>query len=266
VDSTQQTEDLGADAVEATRLGLLNLNRIAGFLVSATCAPGKDYQLLENMYGQVLSQWSREMGHVVNVVGGVEDINLYYGDAPQRYHPQPASYQRAAVSFLLTNALRTPVMFTSTNLVLRLTAEGVAMRVLGAQRAVLAGLVNPRRLNRMAEIQSQSGESAYAPAELFQSLREGLFEEYRPETAKPEVDVYRRNLQRAYVSQLAAALKDPAVNSDLPAWARSELEQIRARLLSKLDPKNQTGETAVHTQDLLTRIRDALDPVPARSN
>ena len=86
-DSSQQTEDLTGDAVEATRLGLANLHRVAGFLIDATCDEGEDYELLENMYGALWSQWGREMGHVANVVGGVKLINHNYGDADQRFFP-----------------------------------------------------------------------------------------------------------------------------------------------------------------------------------
>ena len=265
IDSTQQTEDLGSDAVEATRLGLKNLNRIAVSLVSATCATGRDYSLLENMYSQLLNQWSREMGHVVSVVGGVEDINLYYGDAAQRYFPQPAAYQRNAVAFLLENALRTPSMFTSSNLTLRLTDEGVAERLLETQRRVLAGLISARRLNRLSEIAQQQGASAYAPSELFRSIRDGLFEELK----QPQVtiDVYRRNLQRAYVALLAGALKDPAVSSDLPGFARAELAAIRELVRLGL-AKAPAGDSALQAYfgDLFARIRDALEPGQLRPN
>ena len=265
VDSTQQTEDLGSNAVDATQLGLKNLERIFDFVIPATCVPGKDYALLDNMYTQLLSQWSREMGHVANVVGGVEDINLYYGDAPQRYHPQPAAYQRSAVGFLVTNALHTPEMFIRSNLTLRLTAEGVADRVLEAQRRILTSLVAAHRLNRMAAVVELQGGEAYAPRELLATLRAGLFEELTQ--AKPALTVYRRNLQRFYVGHLAASIKEPAANSDFPSLARAELKGLQA-LVAEAFGKLPAGdsELSVHLQDLSVRIRDALDPSPRRGN
>ena len=257
VDPTQQTEDLGANAVEATALGVKNLNRIAGFLVTATCAPGKDYSLLANMHEQLLRQWSREMGHVVNVVGGVEEINLNYGDAETRFHPLPAAYQRSALSFLVTNALHTPDMFTSSNLILRLTAEGVADRVLSAQRQVLDGIVNARRINRAAENERLQGADSLPVSELFETLRGGLFEEFQQVGARP--DVYRRNLQRSYISLLAQQVKNPASDSDLPALARGELQAIRA-LLGKAGENLNATLAILHVNDLLGRITQALDP------
>ena len=128
VDSTQQTEDLGSNAVEATKLGLLNLKRVAKYLVKATSKPGKDYELLSDEYNALLGQWSREMGHVANVVGGVEEINLYYGDADRRFFPNSPDYQQQAVSFLVDHAFSSPALFTGADIVGRLTAEGTAER------------------------------------------------------------------------------------------------------------------------------------------
>lgn len=257
VDSTQQTEDLGADAVEATRLGLLNLERVAGYLVKATSRQGKDYQGLANGYNALLLQWSREMGHVANVVGGVQDINLYFGDANRRFFPNSADYQKEAVSFLLEHALGTPVKFVGSDIVSRLTAEGVAQRILNAQNQVLRNLIAVERVNRLANIEQTESAAVYAPSRLFADLRNGLFREL---SANPvEIDLYRRNLQRSYIDMLSANIKTPAPNSDLPAYSRSELESIRD-LITKADANAAKPSAKAHLKDLTARIVRALDP------
>ncbi len=259
-DSTQQTEDLGSNAVEATRLGLRNLERVAGYIVKATSKPGKDYDLLENEYDALLGQWSREMGHVANVVAGVQEINLYYGDANRRFFPNSAEYQQQAVTFLLESALVTPTNFVSDDIVSRLTAEGTAQRILGAQSQILRSLISSQRISRLAEIEQTQTNATYAPSKLFLDLRNGLFREL---TAKPvEVDLYRRNLQRAYVDMLAANLKNPAANSDLPAYARAELENIRA-MVQTAEPAASKPSARNHLKDLTARMAKALDHRPA---
>jgi hypothetical protein len=259
VDSTQQTEDLGSNAVEATKLGLLNLQRVAGYLVKATSKPGKDYDLLSVEYGALLAQWSREMGHVANVLGGVQEINLYYGDANRRYFPNAADYQQQAVSFLLEHALSTPTNFVGEDIVARLTAEGTAQRMLTAQSAVLRNLISARRIDRLAEIEQTSTNATYSPVKLFSNLRDGLFREL---ARKPvDIDLYRRNLQRSYIDMLAANLKTPAVNSDLPAYSRSELDAIR-ELTRKADVERSQSVVQVHLKDLTARITRALDLHP----
>jgi hypothetical protein len=257
VDSTQQTEDLGSNAVVATRLGLKNLERVAGYLVKATSKPGKDYELLQEEYSALLGQWSREMGHVANVVGGVQEINLYYGDANRRFFPNAADYQQEAVSFLLENALQTPAKFIGEDVVARLTADGTAQTVLRAQTQVLGSLISKQRIDRMCEVeQSETNKPGYPPAKLFLDLRNGLFREL---SAKPvDIDLYRRNLQRSYVDLLAGDIKAPAANSDLPAYAREELESIRD-LIKKTDTAGVKPAVQAHLKDLSARITKALD-------
>lgn len=259
VDSTQQTEDLGSNAVEATTLGLRNLERVAGYLVKATSKPGKDYELLSVEYGALLAQWSREMGHVANVVGGVEEVNLYYGDANRRFFPNPADYQQRAVSFLLDNALATPTNFTGDDIVSRLTAEGTAQRILTTQNAVLKTLISSRRIDRLAEIEQTATNASYSPTKLFADLRGGLFRELAGKPA--DIDLYRRNLQRAYIDLLSGNLKNPAANSDLPAYSRAELEAIRD-MLRKADLSQGKPVVQMHLKDLIARITHALDPRP----
>ncbi|MFG0285691.1 MAG: zinc-dependent metalloprotease [Phycisphaerales bacterium JB039] len=252
-DPTAQTEDLGADAVEATRLGLKNLERIAGFIVEATGTEGKDYDLLSDMYDELLAQWNREMGHVVSYVGGVEQINLYYGDAEQRYFPVAPDQQRKCVEFLIDSALVTPEAFIGEDIIGRLTATGVAERVLGAQSRIIRRLVSQGNINRMAELAERGTDDAYTPAEMLADLRAGLFSEFSRRSV--EIDLYRRNLQRSYIDLLAEALAAPAADSDLPGLARSELEQIRPLVSGAT---NAGGVIGAHAKDLTARIDKAL--------
>jgi hypothetical protein len=257
-DPTQQTEDLGANAVEATRLGLRNLERIAGFLVEATCEPGEDYRLLANMHGALLGQWRREMGHVANVVGGVEKINFYYGDAERRFFPIDGAKQREAVAFLNENAFSRPDLFLDPDVVGRLEASGLADRVLRAQRGVLATLINANRIKRMGEVVDAGPEDVYSAAEMMTDVTDGLWSELEGDA--PSVDLYRRNLQRAHIELLAGRLesKDPA--SDMPALARAELESLLSRASKALEA-GPDSTTARHLNDAAARIRMALDTV-----
>jgi hypothetical protein len=257
VDSTQQTEDLGSNAVEATKLGLLNLERVAKYLVKATSKPGKDYELLSDEYGALLSQWSREMGHVANVVGGVEEINLYYGDAERRYFPNSADYQQQAVSFLVDHAFSSPALFTSADIVGRLTAEGTAQRILNAQNGVLRNLIARQRIDRLTEIAQTSTNAVYPPTKLFSNLHDGLFHELNDKPV--DIDLYRRNLQRSFIDLLIGDIKNPADNSDLPALARAELEGIRAQI-QKTAVADAKPVVQMHLKDLNARITLALDP------
>jgi len=252
-DPSTQTEDLSNDAVEATRLGLANLQRIAGFLVEASCDAGEDYDLLDNMYNELWAQWSREMGHVANMVAGVQQVNLFYGDAETRYFPVSAERQRDATAFLLANALGEPdAAMVSEGIVARLSPTGVAERVSGAQNRVLGSLLNAGRIDRMAEL-AQRHAGAYTVPEFLADMRGGVFAEYGQGGSR-RLSLYRRNLQRQYVNTLAGVIENPAADSDYPAFARAELVTIAVMLVPGTDPT-----TMAHSADLRARIAKALD-------
>ena len=257
-DSTQQTEDLGSDAVAATELGLKNLERIAGFLVPATSKKGKDYDLLTNMYGELVGQWLREMGHVTNVIGGVRQDNLYYGDADARFAPNDPAYQRRATAFLLENGLSTPEFFLSQDIILRMTGDGIASRLQSAQRRLIAMLINDARINRMAE-HAIGNDNAYTPSELLGDLRAGVFKEIVD--AQP-VDLYRRNLQRAYVDHLGRSLIKPRSDSDLPTLARAELAGMAVLFEGATSSDTMTE---AHILDLSARVERWLEADPAEA-
>ncbi len=83
---------------------------------------------------------------------------------------------------------------------------------------MLRSLISRQRIDRLSEIEQSATNATYPAAKLFSDLREGLFRELGGKPA--EIDLYRRNLQRAYVDLLAANLKTPEANSDLPAYCR----------------------------------------------
>ncbi|MCH8211103.1 MAG: zinc-dependent metalloprotease [Planctomycetes bacterium] len=256
-DPTAQTEDLSNQAIQATTLGLKNLERIAALIIDATSKEGEDYDLLSNMYNELFGQWNREMGHVANIVGGVEQVNLYYGDADQRFFPLDADYQRDAVRFLVENALRTPHKMIPTDISLRLTADGVADRVLSAQSRLLRTLVNARRVNRMAEHAENIEYGAYTPAEMLADLRYGIYSELND--TPMDIDIYRRNLQRTYVQMLGSLIENPSANSDLPALARAELVALGASIEGCDSAAADNAIVTAHLRDLSARIEAALD-------
>jgi hypothetical protein len=261
-DPARQTEDLGDDSILATELGLKNIERVSNYLVKATCKKGKDYELLQNMYDQLVGQRDRELGHVVAVVGGVNRTNLWYGDRDRVYAPVTPERQRKAVHFLIEHAFETPGELVRPDILDRLEASGVADRVLSSQRRILSSLINDRRVKRMAELVERDA-AGYAPMAMLRDVTEGIWREFGHE--KFEVDLYRRNLQRAHVEHLASLLKRQGVDTDLPALARKELERIRAAVYKNpIAFKNEV--TQAHAEDIVARIKAALDPkVEAKS-
>ena len=71
VDPTVLTENIGDDPVQATALGLKNLDRVLDHLIVATTTKGEDYSLLEEAYQAILTHRRNWFGAVAKQVGGV---------------------------------------------------------------------------------------------------------------------------------------------------------------------------------------------------
>lgn len=105
VDPSSQTEDLGDDAVKASLYGIANLKRIVPNLIEWTQEDGKNYDDLNTLYGQILSQYNRYMGHVSNNVGGVYEYNKTYDQPGAVYTPVPKNAKKKVLHFYRTNYL-----------------------------------------------------------------------------------------------------------------------------------------------------------------
>lgn len=275
-DPRATSEQLGDDPVRATRYGLANIRRLTNMIVPATTTDRLgDYVRLRRMFDDLLGQWTRELNHVVQVVGGNFRTEKYAGQRGVIYEPLPRARQQEAVRFLLDEAFTTPAYFLDTALLRRLEPSGSVERIRQRQTQMLTGLLNDARLSRMVEQQAFATPAApaYAVADLFGELRRGLFSEAA--AARPRTDVYRRNLQRHYVEQMERLIETPLMPTlppgfpaqfrpaprpaDARALARAELValdgQLRTALVRTTEP-----ETRAHFADLRAKIDEVLNP------
>ena len=91
IDPGQQREAIGdSDPVAATTLGLKNLRRVSAMLVPATTRPGEPYDDLAEAYLALVTQWRLELGHVADLVGGIDSREVYPGQTGTRFASVPA--------------------------------------------------------------------------------------------------------------------------------------------------------------------------------
>ena len=127
-DPENQTEAVGdADAVKSTTYALMNLQRVMDNMLSATERPGKDYSLLETMYGGAVGQWGRYMRHVASLIGGAITQERL-GTGP-RFTPVSEERQKEAMEFLAENAFEVPEMFLDQEILWRIEARGAVDRI-----------------------------------------------------------------------------------------------------------------------------------------
>ena len=98
-DPGELTEAVGdEDAIASSTLGMKNLERVAGMLLTATSTrPGEPYDELQELYARLLGQWALEMNHVAAIVGGYNSQQKHIGQTGVRFKLIPRAKQEAAV-------------------------------------------------------------------------------------------------------------------------------------------------------------------------
>ncbi len=272
IDPSSQTEDLGDDAVLASEYGIKNLKRIVPNLVEWTAEDGKDYDDLETMYGQVLSQFNRYMGHVASNIGGVYEYYKTYDQEGAVYTHVATDHQKKAMQFLQDQLFDTPEWMLDNEIFNKFESAGSVERVRGIQTRTLNNILDFGRMARMLENETINEKEAYGLYDMMKDLRSGLFSELR--TGK-KIDIYRRNLQRAYIERMEYLMTEeqpeiPAqfrrffggtqVNvsqSDIRAVVRAELKSLRSSLRSA---RGADAMSRIHISDAYERVDMILNP------
>jgi hypothetical protein len=275
-DPTTQSEDLGDNSMKASEYGIKNLKRIMPNLMEWTAEedkPYKNFSDLEEMYGQVLGQFNRYMGHVRTHVGGVLEVYKATGQGEPVYTHNPKNLQKSAVAFLNENLFKTPSWMMEEEIIARTGDFGALERIRGLQVGTLNGILEWGRLGRVIENEALNGNDAYKITELFDDLRKGIWTEL---PAGRSIDVHRRALQRAHIERLELLLTGeepnvpaafrrfvgPQINasqSDIRPMARGELKTLQRQIRSAI-PRTSDTMSKLHLEDLAERIDQILDP------
>lgn len=270
VDPSSQTEDLGDDAMLASSYGIKNLKRIVPNLIEWTTETGEDYDDLQEMYGHVLSQFNRYMGHVSNNIGGVYEHYKTAGQEGAVYTAVPKAKQMEAMQFIQDNLFTTPDWLINKDIFDRIEFTGSIERVRALQERTLKNIISLGKMQRLTEANTYDS-NAYSLPDMMSDLRSGIWSELR--TGK-KIDTYRRNLQRAHIDRLGEMMtaenqsgrsrspyvKVTAVNtsqSDIRAVVRAELTSLRSQLRTARGADNMSR---IHITDALERIDAILNP------
>ncbi len=269
-----------ADPVKSTGYGIRNIRRVMPLLLAATSRSGEDNTELAQLYERLLDQWSTELEHVVDVVGGSDSQEKYGGQPGPRFVPLPRARQKAAVRFISENAFRTPEYLIDTDILRRIEPEGTLRRIGSAQSRVLTALLDNERLNRLSEYEALAGgrRDIYPLGEMLRDVRRGIWGEIAGE--RVEVDAFRRSLQRAYLTQVDGKINpSPAIiitpeippsrttrprvssgpNTDVRGLMRGELIELDGSLRSAVN-RAVDRSTRLHILDARNEIRKILDP------
>jgi len=273
VDPSSQTEDLGDDAILASTYGIKNLKRIVPNLIAWTTVAGEDYTDLSEMYGQVLSQFNRYMGHVANNIGGVYENYKTADQAGAVYTYVDKAHQKDALKFINDQLFSTPKWLLETSIFERIEYSGSIERIRTLQERTLKTILSLGKMARMIENETMNDYEAYSLRSMTRDLRTGIWSELY--TGR-KIDTYRRNLQRAHIDRLAYLMtaknqskrrgsdyvKSTAVNtsqSDIRAIVRSELKTLKNLIISSIS-NTSNSMNKIHLRDAVERINMVLEP------
>ncbi|WP_066756690.1 zinc-dependent metalloprotease [Crocinitomix algicola] len=274
IDPSSQTEDLGDNAMKASDYGIKNLKRILPNLIEWTGEDGKNYEDLSAIYDQVVGQFNRYMGHVTANVGGIYEYYKTYDQEGAVYTHVPKNLQKDAMAFLRSQLFETPTWLLDQDIFNKIEFDGAIERMRKLQVRTLNSILDFGRMARAIENEMVNGENAYTLLEIMDDLRDGIWTELKQ---GGKVDVYRRNLQRAYIDRLAYLMTEEqdqvpmalrawliesnvdASQSDIRSIARAELNELKKLIKSAVA---RTGDkmTKIHLEDALARIELILDP------
>ena len=222
IDPSSQTEDLGDDAVKASEYGILNLKRIVPNLTKWTSEDGKDYSDLQTMYGQVLTQFNRYMGHVSSNIGGVYQYYKTYDQEGPVYTHVKKSHQKKCMNFLNDQLFETPTWMIDNNILNKIEFAGITNRIRSTQSRTLNSILDFGKMARLIENEAINGKNAYSLIDMMSDLKKGIWKElYSHKT----IDVYRRNLQFAYLDRISYIMNEE--QGSLPSWARGRVTAVK---------------------------------------
>ncbi|MDB4049785.1 zinc-dependent metalloprotease [Flavobacteriaceae bacterium] len=222
IDPSSQTEDLGDDAVKASEYGILNLKRIVPNLTKWTSEDGKDYSDLQTMYGQVLTQFNRYMGHVSSNIGGVYQYYKTYDQEGPVYTHVKKSHQKKCMNFLNDQLFDTPTWMIDNNILNKIEFAGITNRIRSTQSRTLNSILDFGKMARLIENEAINGKTAYTLIDMMSDLKKGIWKElYSNKT----IDVYRRNLQLAYLDRISYIMNEE--QGSIPSWARGRVTSVK---------------------------------------
>ncbi|EDM34848.1 hypothetical protein PBAL39_03090 [Pedobacter sp. BAL39] len=269
-DPRNQSEDLGDNAMLASTYGIKNLKRILPNILTWSKEANEDYSSAKTLYSELVGQYGRYMGHVVKNVAGIYSTPKTVEETGVSFQAVPFARQKEAMNFLNAQLFSTPTWLINKPLIQR-TGINPTDVFQNVQKGVLGRLLSAPTIAKLINAEILDGNKAYTATNLFADLKTGIWSElYSHKT----IDVYRRNLQKAYIESLSRLMSAPAApqGAGFPGMARpadptgtdvSSISRAQMSVLAKdirAAIPAATGMSKYHLQDLLVRVNNALNP------
>ncbi|HEX5025619.1 MAG TPA: zinc-dependent metalloprotease, partial [Agriterribacter sp.] len=273
-DPRSQNEDLGDNAMKSGMYGIRNLQRIVMNLLEWTREDNHDYDNLSTLYSEVTSQYGRYLGHVAKNIGGIYETPKTVEQPGPVYMYTPKAVQKEAMQFLVKELFVTPDWLINNDILNRIGNTGIS--VIGdRQNAVLNRIISTNTISKLLSMEAEINNDAYKATDMLDELKKGIWGEL---AARKTIDIYRRNLQKAYIERIGQIVSPPASSgmgilfrigapaamadtkrSDIISVLKGNLRSLQAEIKTAL-PSISDRMTRYHLQDVNDRIVKILDP------
>ena len=201
------------------------------------------------MYGRVLGQFRRYIGHVTRNIGGIHHEYKSVEQTGAVYTPMTRERQKRALAWIDANVFTQPRWMISEDYVSRLGTSPEALIRPLAEMAV-APLVSATTFDRLARY--AYGPQPYTPTEYVDDLFHVLF---RETTTGARVGTWRRFIQQQAVLRLLKAWR-MVPDSDGRPYTAALLRKIQSRLSTV---RSADAATQAHYDDLRQQIKLAFE-------
>jgi hypothetical protein len=276
-DARCQSEDVGDNSMKASEYGIKNLKYVMAHLPEWTKEDNNLYTNLTNMYRQVATQYLRYCNHVTANVASVYETWKTVEQPGDIYTSSPKEKQKEAVAFLTKEVFTTPEWLLDNEILNKISNPVRSGSVANIQARVLDQLLSDRVFNTLLMMENRYGKgNTYSLIEFIDDVKAGIWTELKN---KKPVTIYRRGLQKNYVTNILASIKEaedgshimgllvggPTAAEDLPITTGSDvgsflalhLEKLRAEILAAI-PSTTDKDTKDHLNYIAEQIKNGL--------
>ena len=220
-DPNSQTENIGDDPVKASYYGIKNLKIVAENLTKWTYSPNKDYEDLEELYGELLGVYRRYIFHVIGIIGGVNQtlVNTNQNES-FTYRNVDKQYQIRALNFLDSELWKTPIWLLDKAIISQINNTDGLYKIEALHERSINSLLSNYRLNRMLSSDNSIVGEGLKYNELFDLLYESIFEKINPTN---QID---RSLQLSFAKKIISLIEEKDLKDAIKANALSMKEKI----------------------------------------
>ncbi len=258
-DPRSQTEDLGDNSVKASEYGIKNLKRVMQHLPEWTHEDNYQYNDLNTMYGEVLSQFNRYRNHVMKNIGGTHRNNM---PGMEPVGSVPRSRQKEAVGYIGRHIFDAPEWLYPAQIIHKVGVDPTNSQQ-SLQENIVGRLLSAYVLNTLNN-QTSTSKDPYPVNEYLDDLFEQVWKPLG--NAGEWTTKMRRNLQRSYLEQMdkllvpaseKASASQRIDQGDAGLYLLLHLDKIEAHI--KQQAANAYALNKLHYQDLLQRIQLTRD-------